>query len=315
MGRGGPTRQAPICQDCSDSWILSSKSWSTFSTVLTWPRAHRPKHRITPCGETQPAGLRGRAGGRAGAPHSRVCMHTQTSSHIHAPMHTCTGTHVPAHMQTCTARVYTQARTDMQSDFQQPGCTHMHAPTHRHIYVHTHAWHRVRDTCRYAHMHAPTYMHIYTHRCTHAPTHMHVHTQTCRHTHMHTPTHRHVHTCIHMQALTFMHAHMHMRMHVHTYAHTHTHGHTRACTCPIPRGCGGLWQKEGAAGHPDLPVEVIAIVRLVQQLQEQHLHLVRLQARGQGEAQGPVQKALERQRTKGASGLPTAPPGVAAWGV
>lgn len=73
-----------------------------------------------------------------------------------------------------------------------------------------------------------------------------------------------------------------------------------------PQGSRGIWWTGRGCRHPHLAVEVIAVVRLVQQLQQQDLHLAGLQACGQGEAQGPVQKALERQKGGRSSGLPTA---------
>lgn len=91
MEQGCLTRQAPICQDCSDSWILSSKSWSTFSTVFTWPRTHRPKHRTTPCRETRP----GRVGWWARGPGRTPHTHTHTGKHT--CMHTCRHTRVHVH--------------------------------------------------------------------------------------------------------------------------------------------------------------------------------------------------------------------------
>ena len=90
MEQGCLTRPAPICQDCSDSWILSSKSWSTFSTAFTWPRAHRPKHRITPCRETQPGGVRV-AGQGAGEdpPYTHTQVNTRARTHVHTPVYMC----------------------------------------------------------------------------------------------------------------------------------------------------------------------------------------------------------------------------------
>ena len=86
--------------------------------------------------------------------------------------------------------------------------------------------------------------------------------------------------------------HTHIRIKRHTRTHSDKHNtrtQAEACTHHI------LPRPGETTGHPHLEVKVIAVVRLVEQLQQQHLHLVGLQACGQGEAQGPVQKALERR--------------------
>lgn len=143
-----------------------------------------------------------------------------TSMHAHANKFT--RTHVPAHMQACTAHVYTHARTDMQSDFQQPGCTHMHAPTHIH-YTHT-----------AAHMH----LHTYTHAGMHTPTHKHVHT--CRHSHIHACTRAQAHTCTCacMHTHIYTHSWAHICMCAHRHAHTGTHMHAHALSPEGPEGPG-----------------------------------------------------------------------------
>lgn len=152
-----------------------------------------------------------------------------TSMHAHANKFT--RTHVPAHMQACTAHVYTHARTDMQSDFQQPGCTHMHASTCGSVYMHgTQCMtHPSTHTC--IHLHTYTYTHTAARMHLHTYTHAGMHTQTCRHAH--TCTHLHTSMYTHAGTHTFMHAHVHRHTHarVHACTHTyiHTHGHTYAC--------------------------------------------------------------------------------------
>lgn len=79
---------------------------------------------------------------------------------------------------------------------------------------------------------------------------------------------------------------------------THACVHAYAISPEGPESSDG-W--EGAAECLHLSVKVLAVVGLVQQLQQQYLHLISLQACGQGEAQCPVQEALECQRTNGTS--------------
>lgn len=179
-----------------------------------------------------------------------------TSMHAHANKFT--RTHVPAHMQACTAHVYTHARTDMQSDFQQPGCTHMHASTCGSVYMHgTQCMtHPSTHTCM--HLHTYTYTHTAARMHLHTYTHAGMHTQTCRHacTHMHTPTHKHVHTCRHshihactraqahtctcacMYTHIYTHSWAHICMCAHRHAHTGTHMHAHALSPEGPEGPG-----------------------------------------------------------------------------